>query len=189
MGINVSGPGQHGSVQLDSTSTTVRQSPRTDFGTQVRNGIAAGAGGAGAAIGVAAPFVPGAAVVSAAVSGAAGGVQGSGGGIGGGAAGGAAGGGGGFATAGADGIPLQGPGLNTPTGAGGAGAGGAGAGGNNQQDLLNQTKSMQEMMASFNLQYLQLQEKMQAENRSFSTVSNVMKTKHDTAKSSISNVR
>jgi hypothetical protein len=48
---------------------------------------------------------------------------------------------------------------------------------------------MQEMMASFNLQYLQLQEKMQQENRSFSTISNVMKTKHDTAKSSINNVR
>jgi len=126
MGINVTGPGNRGSIQLDSSSTTVRQSPRTDFGTQVRNGIA-------------------------------------------------------------DGIPLGGPGLNTPTGAGGAGAGGST--GNNQQDLLNQTKSMQEMMASFNLQYLQLQEKMQAENRSFSTVSNVMKTKHDTAKSSISNVR
>ena len=180
MGINVTGPGQHGSIQLDSSSTTVRQSPRTDFGTQVRNGIASGAGTAGAAIGVAAPFVPGAAVVSAAVSGAAGGVGGSGsGGLGGSAAGGAS--GSGVATAGADGIPLSGPGLNTPTGGQSTG--------NNQQDLLNQTKSMQEMMASFNLQYLQLQEKMQAENRSFTTVSNVMKTKHDTAKSSISNVR
>ena len=57
------------------------------------------------------------------------------------------------------------------------------------QQLLDQTKGMQEMMASFNLQYLQLQEKMQMENRSFSTISNVMKTKHDTAKSTINNVR
>ena len=45
--------------------------------------------------------------------------------------------------------------------------------------------NMQQMMH----QAQQMQEKMQAENRSFSTVSNVMKTKHDTAKSSISNVR
>ncbi len=177
MTINVTGGGNR-SIQLDSSSTTVRQSPRTDFGTQVRNGIATGAGTAGAALGVAAPFVPGAAVVSAAVTGAAGGVQGSAGGFGGGAGGAA---GSGVATVGSDGIPLNGPGLNTPTGTQSTG--------NNQQDLINQTKDMQEMMASFNLQYLQLQEKMQAENRSFTTVSNVMKTKHDTAKSSISNVR
>ena len=182
MAINVNGPGNRGSIQLDSSSSTVRQSPRTDFGTQVRNGISAGAGTAGAAIGVAAPFVPGAAVVSAAVTGAAGGVSGSGGGYG---TGGSA--GGGSISAGGEQIPFNGPGLGT---AQGGGAGGAqGSGGGSQQDLLNQTKGMQEMMASFNLQYLQLQEKMQAENRSFSTVSNVMKTKHDTAKSSISNVR
>ena len=171
MAINVTGPGSRGGITLDQGSTTVRQSPRTDFGTQVRHGVAAGAGAAGGAIGVAAPFVPGAAVVSAAVTGAAGAV-GSGGGTMGGS---------GQVAMGPDGIPLQGPGLNTPTG--------TKTTGNSQQDMLNQTKDMQEMMASFNLQYLQLQEKMQAENRSFTTVSNVMKTKHDTAKSSISNVR
>ena len=175
MAINVTGNGNRGSIQLDSSSTTVRQSPRTDFGTQMRNGIAAGAGTAGAAIGVAAPFVPGAAVVSAAVTGVGGNVGSSGGyGAGGGAAGGSL-------AVGGDSIPMNGPGLNTPQNNASTG--------NNQQDLLNQTKGMQEMMASFNLQYLQLQEKMQAENRSFTTVSNVMKTKHDTAKSSISNVR
>jgi len=171
MAINVTGPGNRGGITLDQSSTTVRQSPRTDFGTQVRNGVAAGAGAAGGAIGVAAPFVPGAAVVSAAVTGAAGAV-GSGGGTMGGS---------GNVAMGPDGIPMNDPGLNTPTGTKSTG--------NSQQDMLNQTKDMQEMMASFNLQYLQLQEKMQAENRSFTTVSNVMKTKHDTAKSSISNVR
>jgi hypothetical protein len=172
--------GTRGSIQLDTSSTTVRQSPRTDFGTQMRNGIAAGAGTVGGAVGVAAPFVPGAAVVSAAVTGAGQAIQGGGSSLGGGA------GTAGTVTAGVDGIPMNGPGLSTPvSGSGGQG----GAGGNTQQDLLNQTKGMQEMMASFNLQYLQLQEKMQAENRSFSTVSNVMKTKHDTAKSSIGNVR
>lgn len=171
MAINVTGPGSRGGITLDQSSTTVRQSPRTDFGTQVRNGVAAGAGAAGGAIGVAAPFVPGAAVVSAAVTGAAGAVSSGGGTMG----------GSGQVATGPDGIPLSGPGLNTPTGTKPSGS--------SQQDLLNQTKDMQEMMASFNLQYLQLQEKMQAENRSFSTVSNVMKTKHDTAKSSISNVR
>ena len=41
---------------------------------------------------------------------------------------------------------------------------------------------------SFNLQYLQLQNSMQNENRQFTMVSNIMKTKHDTAKNTISNV-
>ena len=172
MGISPTGRND-GSLNLNTGSTTVRQSPRTDFGTQMRNGIAAGAGTVGSAVGVAAPFVPGGAVVSAAVSGAAGSLAG-GGGMG----------GSGAVATGPDGIPFGGPGMNTPQG-GGAG----GAQGGSQQDLLDKTKGMQEMMASFNLQYLQLQEKMQAENRSFTTVSNVMKTKHDTAKSSISNVR
>jgi hypothetical protein len=56
-------------------------------------------------------------------------------------------------------------------------------------NLLNATRQMQETQMSFNLQYLQLQSQMQAENRSYTAISNIMKTKHDTAKSSISNVR
>ena len=160
--------GRSGSMQLNTNTSTVRQSPRSDFGTQVRNGIGAGAGVVAGATSVAAPFVPGGAVVSAAVNGAAAGMQG----------GGAA--GGGFATAGD--LPIAGgPGLGTPTGGQKTG--------NAQQDLMNQTKGMQEMMASFNLQYLQLQQKMQSENRSFTTVTNVMKTKHDTSKASINNIR
>jgi hypothetical protein len=56
-------------------------------------------------------------------------------------------------------------------------------------DLLAATQEMQEMQMSFNLQYLQLQSKMQNENRSYTAVSNIMKTKHDTVKNSISNIR
>lgn len=176
------------SLQLNPSATTPRTSARTDFGAQMRNGIAAGGGAAGQAIGVAAPFVPGAAVVSAAVSGAAGSVGGGAGsgGFGGQASGGIA----GSTTVGSDNIPIGGSLLNSAQGgAGGTGGASGGATGNSGMDMLNATKNMQEMAQSFNLQYLQLQEKMQAENRSFSTVSNVMKTKHDTAKSSISNVR
>lgn len=51
------------------------------------------------------------------------------------------------------------------------------------------TKQFQETQMSFNLQYLQLQQQMQNENRSYTAISNIMKTKHDTAKNSISNVR
>ena len=175
--IGVTGNGSRGSIQLNSSSTTPRTSARTDFGTQMRNGIAAGGGAAAQAIGVAAPFVPGAAVVSAAVSGAAGAAGGGGGGSGGNFGGVA-----GAGSAGSDNIPIGGSLLNSSGGA-------QQSSGSSQQDLLNQTQNMQELAQSFNLQYLQLQEKMQSENRSFSTVSNVMKTKHDTAKSSISNVR
>ncbi len=65
----------------------------------------------------------------------------------------------------------------------------AAAGGNYQNQLLNATKQMQETQMSFNLQYLQLQNQMQHENRSYTAISNIMKTKHDTVKNSISNVR
>lgn len=56
-------------------------------------------------------------------------------------------------------------------------------------DPMNATQSMEEMDQSLNLQFLQLQQDMQADNRKFTTISNVMKTKHDTAKNAINNIR
>jgi hypothetical protein len=55
--------------------------------------------------------------------------------------------------------------------------------------LFKATEEMQEMSQSFNLQYLGLQQAMQDENRRFTLVSNIMKTKHDTAKNAINNIR
>ena len=55
--------------------------------------------------------------------------------------------------------------------------------------LLQAVKDLADTQMSFNLQYLQLQQQMQNENRQFTTVSNIMKTKHDTVKNSISNIR
>lgn len=91
------------------------------------------------------------------------------------------------------------PGLTAPEATslaeyvlGGIAAGGvtSGApGGSAQAGLMNAVSSMQETQMSFNLQYLQLQSQMQDENRSYTAVSNVMKTKHDTVKNSISNIR
>ncbi len=63
------------------------------------------------------------------------------------------------------------------------------ADGGGQGGLLEATRQMQETQMSFNLQYLQLQNSMQNDNRQFTMVSNIMKTKHDTAKNSIRNVR
>lgn len=48
---------------------------------------------------------------------------------------------------------------------------------------------LQSAMASDNMTYLKLQEQMQAENRRFTTLSNVMKARHETAKNSINNIR
>jgi hypothetical protein len=61
--------------------------------------------------------------------------------------------------------------------------------GDGDSSLLQATRQMQETQMSFNLQYLQLQSQMQNENRSYTAVSNIMKTKHDTVKNSISNIR
>lgn len=58
-----------------------------------------------------------------------------------------------------------------------------------QAQLMQAIQQMQETQMSFNLQYLQLQNSMQNENRQFTMVSNIMKTKSDTAKNSISNIR
>jgi hypothetical protein len=55
--------------------------------------------------------------------------------------------------------------------------------------LATQAIEMEELQISYNLQYLQLQNQMQNENRQFTMVSNIMKTKHDTVKNSISNIR
>ena len=63
------------------------------------------------------------------------------------------------------------------------------AGGSSQDQLLVATKQMPETQMSFNVQYLQLQSQMQHENRSYTAISNIMKTKHDTVKNSIGNIR
>jgi hypothetical protein len=52
--------------------------------------------------------------------------------------------------------------------------------------------SMQQMMsqdADQNLYYLQLQEQMSQESRSYSAISNVLKARHDTMKNAIGNIR
>ena len=55
--------------------------------------------------------------------------------------------------------------------------------------LVAAAQRVEETQMSFNLQYLQLQHQMQNENRQFTAVSNILKTKHDTVKNSIQNVR
>lgn len=51
------------------------------------------------------------------------------------------------------------------------------------------TPAAAETQMSFNLGYLQLQSRMRAVNRSYEMVSSVLRTKHDTVKNSIGNIR
>lgn len=67
-----------------------------------------------------------------------------------------------------------------------AATGAAASGG--EGELLDATRTLQQQSQSFNLQYLQLQEGLQRENREFTALSNVMKVKHDSARSAIQNI-
>lgn len=70
-------------------------------------------------------------------------------------------------------------------GAGGGGsldAGGAGAGDGGIEDMLSRQADSQ-------LYYLELQQRIQDENRTFTTLSNVLKARHETAKTAIGNIR
>jgi hypothetical protein len=60
--------------------------------------------------------------------------------------------------------------------------------GGDQSDLATM-QAMQRESQVFNMQLLELQEDVQQENRRFSTVSNVLRAKHDTAKAAVSNIR
>jgi hypothetical protein len=73
----------------------------------------------------------------------------------------------------------EGPGGSSATGVG-LGAPTAGDGG-----IEGSLAQAQEM----NLYYLQIQEEVNAQNRTFSALSNVLKAEHDTVKTAIGNIR
>lgn len=208
-----------GSVRLSTVATTTRQTPKTDFGSVMRNGLIRTGQVVTEGLRVAAPFIPGGAIVSAALAGAnsAAGMAGpsyarSGGGGGGGAYGSSVSGlasvggngpgvssGGAGTSSGVLGLPGQSPGLSTnlsasPSNFAGAAStqavAGAGAGSTDAfNQMMSATRQMSEFQASFNLQYLQLQQKIQIDTRQFNLISNIMKTKHDAAKNALNNVR
>ncbi len=111
-----------------------------------------------AGVELAAPYVPGGTVLSAAVRGARGGAR---------------------ATSASSGAPD--PGTSIAPEHGGTDGGGTG-------DVVEATRALQREAQTFNLQYLQLQESMQRESREFTALSNVMKVKHDSARSAINNI-
>lgn len=62
------------------------------------------------------------------------------------------------------------------------GSGGAGGAGGGVEDTLQQSADM-------NLYYLELQERISAESRQYTALSNVLKARHDTVKNAIGNIR
>ena len=75
-----------------------------------------------------------------------------------------------------------GPGAAAAATALGAAAGGGSPG-------VTSVEAMMQQGQASNLQLLALQEQVQQENQRFTTVSNVMRAKHDTAKAAVSNIR
>ncbi len=63
------------------------------------------------------------------------------------------------------------------------------AGGDSSAQMMLATRHMQDMNNKFNIQYLQIQQTMQKDSREFNMISNIMKTKHDTARNSLSNLK
>lgn len=82
------------------------------------------------------------------------------------------------ASAGASGQRPEAPGSASSATAG------SGSGAEGSNDLWAMTQQSQE----FNLMYLQLQEELSRENRRFSALSNVLKSRHDTAQAVIANI-
>lgn len=75
----------------------------------------------------------------------------------------------------------------TPIPATTAGAAGVSTAGGNS-DIVG-AHAMQRESQSFNLQLLALQQEVQDENRRFTTLTNVVRAKHDTAKAAVGNIR
>jgi hypothetical protein len=74
-------------------------------------------------------------------------------------------------------------------GVGGVGVSGVGVGvATGGADTGGSIDATLQQSAQMNLYYLQIQQQVDAQNRTFTTLSNVLKTEHDSAKSAISNI-
>lgn len=157
-------------------ATKARQTVDTSFGAKLKGGLAATANIVGGAANMASAVVPGGTILSAALSG--------------------------VGKASSSAAALTANTAQAPVsaaGTGGAGVaslpgsnGGApsipGTGNGAINSQFNDAKKMFEMQSAFNMQFLQLQTKMQHESRTYQTISNVMKNRTDTAKNSIRNI-
>jgi hypothetical protein len=79
-----------------------------------------------------------------------------------------------------------GAGSNSAEGSAGTASGGLGGAEGSSSGGMD---DMLAKNADMNLYYLQLQERISAESRAYTTLSNVLKTRHDTVKNAIGNIR
>jgi subtilisin family serine protease len=170
-GINLN----HNSINLNASNMgTAKTTSNVDFSAQLRRVLAHGTAAAGQATSMVGNFVPGAAVMSAVLNNSANSLANDG-----------------LAQGGLGGAGLGtslGGGLGLGFGAGiGGGTNGLVQGGN--PDLMSSMQHMQENMMSMNMYMLGVQRKFQQMSEQYTTISNVLKTKHDTEKNSINNIR
>ncbi|MBZ4417186.1 hypothetical protein [Myxococcus sp. RHSTA-1-4] len=184
---NMMGP----TTRLSTNLTTARQTPNTGFGARLQSGLNNAAGAVGAGVGAVAGMIPGGQIVSAAVSSMHTFSSTSGSGMAGapyagvmGTAVAPMGGGTGSMVSGSVGVSVGGGVggsiVGTPTAGTGANA--------SPTDTVNGSFSLTKM-AEENSKLLNLQAAIQQESQTFTAISNVMKSRHDTIKNSISNVR
>ncbi|RKG58717.1 hypothetical protein D7X30_14035 [Corallococcus sp. AB011P] len=174
-------------LRMNTQMTTARQTPNTSFGARVQNGLNSTVGAVGAGVGAVAGFVPGAGIVSAAVSSAQTFSGASGSGMQGGPYV-------GVMNTGAGAVPstnlpgVGGSGLPSTGGSTSLGTSVGTSSGGSVGDQLNTNGSLKSMMDD-NVKLLNMQSAMQHESQLFTAVSNVMKSRHDTTKNSIGNIR
>jgi hypothetical protein len=92
----------------------------------------------------------------------------------------------GEASGGVPGSGSSGSGLSGTAGSGATGLSSTPSSGSSEIDAMRQ---LQQEGQTSSLQYLRLQQEMQASNRRFSLASSVLKAKHDTARSVLNNLR
>ena len=166
--------------EIEQRRSSMRQTPNMSFGERFKTGLGAGASVVSTVAGAAGYHLPASAVLGAAVT-SMGHVEDVSGGL-------------------TSNSPAVGESFGSSAGFGSPGVGGDAGGvmgpiagraaaGDPSSQMMLATQRMQEMNQAFNLQYLQLQQKMQNESRQFTAVSNVMKTKHDTARNALSNLK
>ncbi len=184
-------------ARISTNLSIERQTPNRDFGNRLKAGLEATGSAVGSAASVVGGLVPGGAIVSAAVSSVTSLSRSAG----------AAGGGSGAVTSAyaATGVVNLGAGggggINTTVGAGAPpSAGGMPGMGSTVGGMPNSlgTTNSGNMMGDMNSQLVQsqadnakllgVQIQMQHENQVFTSVSNVLKTRHDTVKNSIGNI-
>jgi hypothetical protein len=89
----------------------------------------------------------------------------------------------------ASGTPISGTSSGGTTAGSLSSSGASGSSGTSGTSELEAMKELQREGQKANLVYLQLQEQVAQDNRRYSTASNLLKARHDTARSAISNLR